>query len=410
VWLDLDSRGLAAGDYRATLTVSSGTNDEVTLPLSLHVASLNMPTEFSIAVGGWDETNNKGGYDVTAENMMPLIKDLREHGVNMPWNNPRAVPLGGQYDAAGNLTAPPDFASWDEWVSRWVGAQHWGCFANVGRTFSDEAMGTPRFNRMVGAWATAWVQHAATQGIKPRQIKLLLVDEPYADEKDQIIIAWASAIHATQPELVIWNDPCHEDPAKVDPRFYATADVLSPNMSRFFSGGRPYQDFFVGQQQAGRELWFYSCSGPGKLLDPASYWRGQFWLNIRYGGKGSCFWAFGDEAGNSWNAYVQPRNSYSPLFLSKTTVTDAKQMEAIREGAEDYEYFVMLRARVAELERKGVSSTLVAEAKALLVTGPEQAVAIMGADQQEWTVAKDRAVMDRVRLRALEMLEKLSGL
>ena len=181
-------------------------------------------------------------------------------------------------------------------------------------------------------------------------------------------------------------------------------------MPIFFAKGKAYQDFFVAQQQAGRELWFYSCSGPAKLLDPASYWRGQFWLNIKYGGKGSCYWAFGDEAGNSWNAYVQPRASYSPLFLGKTTVMDAKQMEAIREGAEDYEYFAMLRARVEGLERQAVQSTLVAEAKTLLVTGPEQAVAIMGSDKQEWTVPKDRTVMDRVRLQALDMLEKLSKL
>ena len=156
----------------------------------------------------------------------------------------------------------------------------------------------------------------------------------------------------------------------MDPEFYAHSNVLCPNAPLFLSLGKPYQDFMVAQQQAGRELWFYSCSGPSKLLDPASYYRGQFWLNLKYGGKGSCYWAFGDEAGNSWNAYMQPRACFSPLFLSKTAVTDAKQMEAIREGAEDYEYFLMLRARVAELERKGVSSKLVAEAKTLLTAGP----------------------------------------
>ena len=411
VWLGFDSRDVTAGDCQATLEIASGSGrDEVSLALSLHVAGLNMPSEFSVALGGWDETNNKGGYDVTAENMPLLISNLRDHGVNMPWSNPQVMPTPGQYDAEGNMTAPPDFTAWDEWVGRWQGAQHWGLFPNVGNTFAEEPMGTPRFNKMVGAWATAWVRHAQAQGIKPSQIKLLLVDEARADTHDQTIIAWAKAIHAAQPELMIWNDPIHPDPAKVDPEFYAQSDVLCPNTSRFFKGGKPYQDFFLAQQQAGRELWFYSCSGPAKLLDPASYWRGQFWLNLKYGGKGSCYWAFGDEAGNSWNAYIQPRASYSPLFLSKTTVTDAKQMEAIREGAEDYEYFSMLQARVAELERNGVRSKLVAAAKELLVTGPEQAVAIMGWDKQEWTVRKDRTVIDRVRLQALDLLEKLAEL
>jgi len=71
---------------------------------------------------------------------------------------------------------------------------------------------------------------------------------------------------------------------------------------------------------------------------------------------------------------------------------------------------MMLQSRVAELERKGVSSKLVAAAKSLLVTGPEKAVAIMGPDKQKWMVPKDRTVMDQLRLRALDLLEKLSKL
>ncbi|MDP6107827.1 MAG: discoidin domain-containing protein, partial [Candidatus Brocadiia bacterium] len=286
VWLDFNSRDVPAGNWKASVKVSSGLGKgEVTLPLKLHVAKPIMPSEFSVAIGGWDETNGTGGYDVTPENMAALIANLRDHGVNMPWSNPRVVPSGGQYDAEGNLTAPLDFGPWDEWVDRWRGAQHYGVFAAVGNTFEDEALGSERFLAMVGAWVTAWMRHIETQGIEPSQIKLLLVDEPRSDEHDNTTIGWATAVHAAQPELVIWTDPHHADPAEVDPRFYAASDVLSPNMMRFLKGGKPHQDFFVAQQQAGRELWFYSCSGPAKLLDPASYWRGQFWLNIKYGGK-----------------------------------------------------------------------------------------------------------------------------
>jgi hypothetical protein len=409
IWLDFDTEGLPAGDARASLTVTSESSKQ-TLPLSFHVAPFVMPAEFSMAIGGWDETNNKGGYQVTAENMMPLIANLRAHGVNMPWSNPQVMPTPGQYDAEGNMTAPPDFTAWDEWVKRWEGAPYWGLFPNVRDNFAGEPMGTPRFNKMVGAWVTAWVEHAAAQGIKPGQIMILLVDEPSRDAQDQTIITWAKALHAAQPDITIWNDPLHTEPEKVDPEFYAHTDVLCPNAPRFLSLGKPYQDTIVARQQGGCELWFYSCSGPSKLLDPAAYYRGQFWLNLKYGGKGSCYWAFGDENGFSWNAYIQARACYSPLFLSPTTVTDAKQMESIREGAEDVEYFVMLQARVAELEGQGVRSKLVTEAKALLTAGPEQAVAIMGADKQPWAVPKDRAVMDRVRLQALDLLEKLRRL
>ncbi len=409
VWLDFDTAQVPAGDYRGTVGLSTGGGSASKVPLSLHVAALTMPSPFSCAIGGWDETNNKGGYQVTAENMSPLIANLRAHGVNMPWSNPQVMPTPGQYDAAGNLTAPPDFTAWDEWVKRWQGAPYWGLFPNVRDNFAGEPLGTPRFNKMVGAWITAWVQHAAAQGIQPARIMILLVDEPSRDAQDQTIITWAKALQAAQPEITIWNDPTHADPAKVDPEFYAQADVLCPNTTLFLRRDQAYRDFYVAQRRAGRQLWFYSCSGPSKLLDPASYYRGQFWLNLQYGGQGSCYWAFGDERGFSWNAYVQPRACYSPLFLSPTAVTDAKQMEAIREGAEDYETFKLLEARVAELERQGGKSKLLAEAKTLLTTGPAQVVATMGGEQQLWVTPKDRTVADRLRLRALDLLERLSA-
>lgn len=411
VWLDLNSRDLPAGSYRAVLKIAAGREaGETNVPLTVRVTGAVMPDEFDLAIGGWDETNNKGGYEVTAENMKPLINNLREHGVNMPWSNPQVMPTPGAYDAAGNMTTPPDFTSWDEWVERWRGARCWGLFPNVRNSFAGEPMGTPRFNKMVGAWATAWVQHAAAQGIKPQQIMLLLVDEPRSDEHDQIIIAWAKALKAAQPGLVIWNDPLHVEPEKAAPEFYEFSDVLCPNAPRFLNFSKPYRDFYVAQQQAGRELWFYSCSGPAKLLDPISYFRGQFWLNLKYGGKGSLYWAFGDEAGDSWNAYRQSRNQYSPLFLSRTDATDAKHMEAIREGAQDYQLFQMLAARVAQLEGRGVSSRLLVEAKKLLVTGPEQVVALMGGEKMKWTEPKNRPLVDQLRLQALELLEKLSQL
>jgi len=60
-------------------------------------------------------------------------------------------------------------------------------------------MGTPRFNRMVGDWISAWVAHMKQQGLKPGQLQLLLVDEPQTPEQDEIILKWSQAIRAAQP-------------------------------------------------------------------------------------------------------------------------------------------------------------------------------------------------------------------
>ena len=186
----------------------------------------------------------------------------------------------------------------------------------------------------------------------------MLTDEPRGPEFDAAFIPWGEAVREARLGVVVWEDPCHADPAAADPRLYELSDVLSPSAARFVGSPQSYRDFFVNLQRAGKTLWFYSCVN-GKHLDPVTYHRGQFWLAIRYGARGSCYWAFGDEGGarSSFRAYTSPGHMFSPLFLDpEWGVVDGKHMEAIREGSEDYEYFAMLSARVTELRGRGVKS------------------------------------------------------
>ena len=170
-------------------------------------------------------------------------------------------------------------------------------------------------------------------------------------------------------------------------------------------------DLGEARRAAGQELWFYSCN-VGKDADPTTYHRGQFWWAIAHGATGSCYWAFGDEGGGgtSMNAYLIPGYPFSPLFLDPPHVIDGKHMEAIREGAQDYEYFVMLRARVAELDQRGVAHPAADEARELLQTGPARVVATIDRDSLSWDAPKDRGLMDRIRVRALELLARLGEL
>jgi len=85
-------------------------------------------------------------------------------------------------------------------------------------------------------------------------------------------------------------------------------------------------------------------------------------------------------------------------------------MEGIREGAEDYEYFVLLRQRIEALEKKGVSAAALAQAKALLKEGPDRVVAQMEGSQIGWKKEFDRSLMDQVRVEVLEVLTKLKDL
>ena len=181
------------------------------------------------------------------------------------------------------------------------------------------------------------------------------------------------------------------------------------------------RNFYLKQRDRGKTLWLYACAGPSRLLDPVSYYRAQEWQCFTLGAKGAFYWAFGcgGGRGDSWHAYAQPGHEYSPYYVSKTDTMAAKQSEGIREGVEDYEYFSMLRDRVAELKKTGKNSPDIEAAEKLLneevnavlvryFTVPENTKRfnwITGAIR--WKMDHDRTLMDRVRIKALRLLEKL---
>jgi hypothetical protein len=366
----------------------------------------------SVHIGGWDYTQGRGQYEATADNIPQLIEIMTANYVDTPWASSGVAPSGMAFDDTGKMTKQPSFEAWDEWTAKWPGARLYAVFVAVRDSFNGEQMGTPRFNTMVGEWMNAWVNHLQQQNLQPEQLVLLLYDEPHDQAGTDIIVNWAQAVNAAQPRVTLFEDPTYRDPTEfADSPMWNLVDVICPNLPMWLGAPQSFRDFYLAQQQAGKEMWFYSCSGPSKLLDPVTYHRSQFWHAARYNFNGSFYWAFADEAGaSSWNAYLQKRAQYSPLFIDENSVTDAKHMAAIREGAQDYEYFAMLRQRVAELEQKGVNSPLVGQARQLLAQGPERATANITAGNIVWTEDKDRGLMDQVRLEVLEMLERLARL
>jgi hypothetical protein len=409
VWLVFHSKDIKAGVHKGQVVVSADGIKPIKIGLNIHIYDFIMPTESQLAIGGWDYTDgDTSAFDAKLVDQKDFIRFMQDNGVNTPWAG-SILFKGCEFDAEGRMTVGPDFKVLDKWIKKWKDAKNYALFLGVGNNLNGEQMGTPRFNRMVGEWASAVMLHVRGKGIKPEQLFLLLVDEPDKPEQIETTIAWAKAIKATEPDVIIWSDPAFEDITKADLRFFEVVDVFCPLITRFVGSPQNYRDLFVNQQKAGRELMFYACVN-GKHLDPISYHRAQFWLALRYGAKGSLYWAFGDEGGapSSFNAYSSPGHMFSPLFIdAKLGIVDGKHMQAIREGSEDYSYFQILRARVDSLEKLGVESSVLKSAKKLLIEGPERVSQDITVPNISWWIPKDRNTMDKVRLDVLMMLEKL---
>jgi len=270
------------------------------------------------------------------------------------------------------------------------------------------ALGSPEFGQRVGTWIKAWVAHLRSKGIRPDQLGLLIHDEPHEGSEIGPLLSWARAIRAAEPEVLIWEDPTYRDPAKAPAELFEACSVLCPNRPMWLQGGKAFAQFYDRQRAAGRELQFYSCSGPARLLDPYAYHRLQAWQCWQEGATGSFFWAFSDNCGaSSWNEYFAAAGPFTPLFLDDTSVTAGKHMEAIRESAEDYEYWVMLRAAVARAKAAGRSDAAVVAAEKLLAGGARQVLSAGGVNELRWADPKDRTLADAMRVKILETLRGL---
>ena len=135
----------------------------------------------------------------------------------------------------------------------------------------------------------------------------------------------------------------------------------------------------------------------------------QAWHCWQIKATGSFFWAFGDNSGaSSWNEYAAVAGPYTPLFLDDQSVTPAKQMEAIRESIEDYEYFVLLDRMTKTAAARQSRVPVVAKAQELLRQGADQVLAAEGAEKLSWLAPKDRTRADSARVELLNAMTELS--
>ena len=396
IWLSVNPTNVPPGTYRGAVVLRTA-GGEQKIPLEVKISPLRFPAVPALHVGGWDYTDVDERYEITRLNRDEFIAHLRERFVDSPWAGATALPFNR------------DTTVFDRWLARWPKARQYCVFVSVANKTDGAPNYTPAFEKKVGDWIRFWVAHAGQLGVQPQQLVMHLVDEPHEARQDEIILAWAKALRAANTGVKIFTDPTHANPAQANQEMMAACDVLCPNRPMFLAGNQAFRDYYAQRRAAGTELAFYSCSGPARLLDPYAYHRLQAWTCWQQGAQSSSFWAFGDAGGgSSWNEYAQQRStSYTPLFLDMESVTAGKHMEAIRESVEDYEYFVMLRDKVAAAEKAGAKSPALKRARALLATGADRVLNAPDASKLSWFAPKDRSLADAVRMEILEALESL---
>ena len=118
----------------------------------------------------------------------------------------------------------------------------------------ESIRGTPEFDKRVGAWISAWVEHWKSKGISPDRIVIHGHDEPRGEAGVKSIVAWVKAIRAAAPEVLHWSDPVYREPAKAPRELFEAFDILCPNRPMWLSGGPDFARFYRDQQTRGGEI------------------------------------------------------------------------------------------------------------------------------------------------------------
>ena len=409
LWLSFRVTDLAPGAYQGSLILEPDSGTPLRIPVRLRVWPFTMPSQATLWVGGWCYTNDKGARSSRRRTACRSSAHLQERMVNCPWAS-GSVLMQFKVESKNPPKITLNTKSFDQWRQLWPNSRCYMVFLAVGNSIAGVKAGTPEFDRLVRAWISAWVKHLASLGVPAQQLAILLQDEPHETSDIGPTLAWAKAIRAAEPGVLIWVDPTYRDPRKAPPELFQAVDVLCPNRPMWLEHESVFAPFYAAQKKAGRTLHFYSCSGPIQVLDPYFYVRLQAWHAWAVGAKATFFWSFSDASGAStWNPYQAPGGPYSAAFLDPTSVTPGKHMEAVRESAQDYEYFVMLSKAVERAKAARQSGPAVAEAEKLLSSAAAEVLAADTAKKISWFEPRDRAAADAARVKLLDALAKLEG-
>lgn len=370
IWITIDSSKLSSGSFKSSFTIETP-GGPAAVPLNLDISNIAMERP-RISLGMWDDADSaeiNGGLGITMKNREAALKLMQSHYVDTAWGKRPSLPWpqAEDFDAKGNLIGELDFTAFNRWIRQWPEGRRFYNFiyADVyaNGSFAGVAMGTPEFNVRVGNWAKKLAGNMVKLGLEPKQLGILIVDEPRTEGHDTIVANWTAAFKSAAPEISIFTNPVWVRPDLVKNQGSITsADVISPALPEYYHGGVHAKKYYENLRRQGKELWLYQCTGPVRLFDPQRYYRYQAWHVYSINGTGQGFWSFGDTgtSNTSWNDYINSTYlSFTPAFIDVETVNNSIHWDAVREGMTDFEELAMLRDAI----QAGTNAPLRAQAQ-----------------------------------------------
>lgn len=380
----------AAGDYHGTVALVHAGKTLATKPYGVKVHDFALP-QFSRFTAMYDVRQGPGGqhWGATFDNWYPKVVDFMaarrlcpdriQPEPSMRYANGKVVADFSQYDKVASwyfdtLHLPRSYAprlfylfGWGHPPKTFLGQQPYEGkppFADA-----DRSKLRPEYKRVYQACLKVYWDHIKQMGWQDK-IVLYISDEPY-DRHDYIrqqMRALCDMIHEVDPHIPIYASTWRHIP---DWDGYL-------NIWGIGHDGRVPVDVMSARRKSGDRLWFTT---DGQMCTDTPYCGVERLLPtycFKHGVEAYEFWGVGwlthDPYAFGWHAYINQSGEpgehhwvrypngdgflvYPGKPIGYLGIVSSIRLEQAREGVEDYEYWSLLRARIAAARQAGKDTT-----------------------------------------------------
>ena len=400
----------APGDYSGTIDVTAP-GVKVSVPIKLHVWNFELPSVSALRTAYGCDMEAVCRYQgaTTLEQKRKLL-----HHYNMDFFRHRIAPYSPYtyYDIRGtveNDVIKLDFSDFDVAIQKYFALfngynlPHFGMGDTAGMNFGDN------YDQLKIEYMRMVTEHLAEKGQIHKGYNYI-TDEPPPEQYPKVVAAAELCRMADQRIKVLLTN-CVEH---VNDALIGSVDIWVPVLS-VYDEARAKE-----RQKAGEEVWWYVCCGPhhpypNNFIDyPALDHRVLHWITWRYGVNGILYWSATYWPENPWHTPISrtpdgkgsfgngdgrliypPVREPSDTFVDKGPVPSIR-WEIIRDGVEDYDYFAILKAKLAN-SRPGPAAN---KARAALARVNE-----LAASRTDYT--RDPAKLESAREQVARAIEAL---
>lgn len=369
VWLTINIPvNVSQGDYEGKITVKSVQGEQF-LPVLLTVYPLTLPEERNLKVTEWYSTHNfERFHEIKERYSKEWFAMLKKYAENMAAHrqNVFQVPVNlveisktsenkltfdfTRFDQIAEVfwnTGKMDYLETGE-MFKW-GENGWAGSEIIHKNYYVKDVASNQQISMPGEDVLPYLLPAIESHLRQKgwlhKTLFHIKDEPSLHN----VLAWKEAsryVHHYAPDLIRID-------AIETTYLLEDIEIAVPKLDAMAS----WYDTYKKVEDSDVELWYYTVGIyqgsllPNKTIDmPLIDTRIMHWLNYKYDAKGYLHWGWNHWSENPFKEVGMHIGDGWHVYPAKDGVLNSLRWEQMRNGIQDYEYFIMLEKKISALK------------------------------------------------------------